>query len=181
MRLLVDKITDISRAYSERLKFEELNYRLNLVDPGSVSPFSSDVLIEYHVSRIDRRVLLGGQLTAELSLQCDRCLVDVPEQLDESFSVVLNIVDDEASTKEDLELDDDQINSIIPVDGEIDMFPVLEEQLLLSLPLQCLCQENCSGLCPYCGADLNKADCACEPRYFNNRFGKLKNLKIDPS
>jgi uncharacterized protein len=181
VRLLVDKITDISRAYTLCLAAAELNCMLSQAQEDSSGPFVSDALVTYRLSRADRRLMLDGELAADLTLQCGRCLTTLPGRLHESFAISLNIVDEEGSTEEELELDDEQINSITHVEGEIDLLPVLQEQLLMALPIFSLCGENCSGLCPYCGNDLNKSRCSCEPKHFNNRFGKLKDLKLDPS
>jgi uncharacterized protein len=181
LRLLVDKITDISSAYSLSLNAALLNHHVSLAELGSADPFASDAVINYRLSRIERRLFLDGELSAELALRCGRCLADMVEPLKESFSIVLNVVEKEDTDQEELELDDEQINSIIQLDGEIDLLPVLTEQLLLALPMQSLCSDGCLGLCPYCGIDLNNARCNCEPAHFNNRFGKLKDLKFDPS
>ncbi len=124
---------------------------------------------------------MNGEITADLVLQCGRCLDGLLERLDESFSVALSIVDEENSLEEELELDEERINSITLIDDEVDLLPILLEHVFMALPTHSLCSENCPGLCPYCGADLNIVSCTCEPRHFNNRFGKLKDLKIYPS
>lgn len=181
MRLSVEKITDIGRAYTLELPAIELNRQLDGAGSDASGPFVSGASITYRLSRIDNRLLLEGEVAADLSLQCGRCLAALTGRLNESFSLALTVVDEVHSDDEELELDEDQINSIAQVEGEVDLFPVLQEQLLMSLPTQSLCRENCAGLCPYCGVDLNIDSCNCEPKHFNNRFGKLKGLTLDPS
>ncbi len=180
MRLLVDKITDISSAYTLSLPADELNCQLSQSQEESIGIFVGAALIEYTLARIDRRLLLDGELSADLSLQCARCLTPLTEQVKDSFSLALNIIAEEVRVEEEIELSEDLINSISVVAGEVDLSPVLLEQVLLSLPMHSLCREDCSGLCPTCGVDLNKKECTCEARPFNNRFGKLKGLKLDP-
>jgi uncharacterized protein len=181
VRLSVEKITDVGRACRVSFTADELNRQLSQTQDALPAPFAGDALIDYRLSRVEQRLLLDGEITADLSLQCGRCLTALAERLDESFSIALNIVKEEGPVSEEMELDDEQINSIFLVDGEVDLLPVLQEQLLMSLPMHALCSENCSGLCPYCGANLNISKCSCEPKHFNNRFGKLKDLKLDPS
>ncbi len=181
MRLLVEKITDISKSYMLSLTVEELNSQLKLTQAATTDLFASDALINYRLSRVKGRLLLDGDLSADLSLQCGRCLTGIGGRLNETFSVALNIVDSDEILEEELELDDDQINTIVQVEGKIELLPILTEQLFMSLPIHNLCREDCSGLCPSCGIDLNKNKCTCEPKVFNNRFGKLKDLKLDPS
>ena len=181
MGLLIEKITDISKSYVLSLTAEELNSQLKLTQAETADLFASDALINYRMSRVASRLLLDGDMTADLSLRCGRCLAGFGERLNETFSVALNIVDSPESLEEELELDDEQINAIVQVEGEIDLLPILTEQLFMSLPIHSLCRVDCSGLCPSCGIDLNRNKCTCEPKVFNNRFGKLKGLKLDPS
>jgi len=162
------------------LSADELNRQLFQPQDGSLVSFVSEVVINYQLSRVDRRLLIDGELSTNMAMQCARCLIAITEPLTESFSVAFNIVDTLDSAEEELELDEEQINSISLVDGEVDLLPILVEQVLLSLPVHSLCRENCEGLCPYCGVDLNKSKCVCEPRHFNNRFGKLKDFKLTP-
>ena len=62
---------------------------------------------------------------------------------------------------------------------EIDLMEGIQEQAVLAFPIQPLCQHHCKGLCPKCGANLNKGDCGCDRRSRNSQFAVLKNLKWD--
>jgi uncharacterized protein len=63
-------------------------------------------------------------------------------------------------------------------DGEkIDLTDLVREQILLDLPTQILCQEDCKGLCQKCGANLNEVNCNCEENEIDPRWSALKNLK----
>jgi len=181
VRLAVDKITDISAAYEIRFTAAELNHQLSETTPTLEGPFDNELALGFTVSRVKQRILLSGEYSALLKLECGRCLKNYSSELAESFDLALSLAfEQEAEDQAELELDEDQINQIQVVDGVIDLHPVLLEQVLVRLPLYPCCDENCAGLCPYCGIDLNVADCACEPVPFNNRFGKLKGLKLDP-
>ena len=59
------------------------------------------------------------------------------------------------------------------------MRPVLREQLLLRVPAYVVCREECRGLCPQCGANLNETTCACEPEQAASPWDALKKLKFD--
>lgn len=180
MRLTVDKITDINKSYERDFEAGELNRLLRPSDENTPGPFCDPIRVRFEVSRLKKRVLLEGELEARLSLECGHCLQGYPGQIRDHFSQVLNLdFSPQAEIKEELELDEEQINMVPVVDGELDLKPVLLEQFLIRLPLYPCCKEDCAGLCPHCGADLNKTECGCEPVPFNNRFGKLKDLKID--
>ena len=75
-----------------------------------------------------------------------------------------------------------------PRDGEsyplghhtVDLEPLAREALTLDLPLAPLCAEDCRGLCPTCGADLNQGDCGCPPAAVDTRWGALDALRGQP-
>src|SRR5712671_5730555 len=56
---------------------------------------------------------------------------------------------------------------------------VIKEQVLLALPLKVICQSDCRGLCPNCGANLNHEECRCETHATDPRMAPLARLKQD--
>jgi uncharacterized protein len=70
------------------------------------------------------------------------------------------------------DLDVDAITS-----DELDLKEVVREQILLNLPEQEFCGEDCKGLCQKCGTNLNLIDCKCEETEIDPRWAALKNLK----
>jgi uncharacterized protein len=67
-----------------------------------------------------------------------------------------------------------------PFDGKtIDLDPIVREQVLLALPVTVLCRDDCKGLCPTCGQDLNERDCGhSEKQQIDVRLAKLKDIKL---
>ena len=131
-----------------------------------------------------RRREPGWQLTATLAgsgtLLCSRCLEPVPWQVDESLDLSL-LPAGEVSGGEDVELEDDDLDVVFVSDRVIDLTDVAAEQLMLALPMRVLCREECAGLCPSCGADLNRGEeCSCEPED-DPRWAKLRDLAGPPS
>jgi len=61
----------------------------------------------------------------------------------------------------------------------IDLGEAVAGEIFFSLPMQPLCREDCRGLCPVCGADLNKKSCSCQSDRIDPRWEKLKNFMID--
>jgi uncharacterized protein len=69
---------------------------------------------------------------------------------------------------------------LIPFAGEeIDLREVVQEQVIMAMPLRPLCDEACRGLCQNCGADLNEGSCACPPTDFSIKFSALKSFKAE--
>ena len=63
---------------------------------------------------------------------------------------------------------------------EVDLEPLVREAVLLELPLAPLCQDDCRGLCPQCGADLNEGGCDCPAVETDPRWAALDELRFDP-
>ena len=63
-------------------------------------------------------------------------------------------------------------------EGEtVDCDPLIYEQIVLQIPMKALCREDCRGLCPRCGANLNLSSCSCPDRDVDERLAVLKKLK----
>src|SRR5205823_14521077 len=78
---------------------------------------------------------------------------------------------------EGVELGEDDLDTFA-FDGEsVNLEPFLREQLVLAVPFAPLCREDCKGLCPQCGVDLNSGTCACE-KPIDPRLAALKGLKL---
>ena len=72
---------------------------------------------------------------------------------------------------------DDDVD-FAPFEGdEIDLGELFREQILLAIPMTPLCREECKGLCPVCGADLNAGECSCERGEIDPRWSALADLK----
>jgi uncharacterized protein len=75
--------------------------------------------------------------------------------------------------------------SVTAVEAEISYYEgdgllledVLREQVLLAVPLKAICREDCKGLCPHCGKNLNLAQCSCEEPVEDLRWSGLRELR----
>jgi len=119
-----------------------------------------------------------GEFSTKLAAPCDRCLETgtfaVAEHFDLYYRPAATL-----ETGEEIEIKDEDEIQVGFFDGEeISLEEILREQVLLALPVQRLCREECKGLCPSCGANRNQSVCACSPPEVENRWGALKDLKI---
>jgi uncharacterized protein len=144
------------------------------------------------LERVGRGVLLTGEIQLDVVACCDRCLAEVPQRLPIRF--MLNLVP-EPQAMRDAEDDErgrpaderERAGSFVlgevdeeAFDGQkIDLDPIVREQVLLALPMRVICRDDCKGLCPSCGQDLNVEKCACEPRGVDPRLAVLKNIKLN--
>jgi uncharacterized protein len=115
-------------------------------------------------------VTLKCRVRGTMPFKCDRCLAQKEKVIDEEFShtVVRSLSNEEP--------DDD---FLISQDGILIIDDIIGSDLQLALPQVILCKEDCRGLCPICGADLNYNDCGCQSDSTDPRLQDLKNLLKD--
>ncbi|MEO6656612.1 MAG: DUF177 domain-containing protein [Pyrinomonadaceae bacterium] len=143
---------------------------------GENVTLTSNVVLSGELERIGARAHLGGIIKTEVRLECSRCLEPVEKHLD--FPVRAIFVDsNDEDTGTEAEISDEALDESVVHDGEIDLAEVVREQVLLSLPEQIFCREDCKGLCPKCGANLNLIDCICADDEVDPRWEALKSLK----
>jgi uncharacterized protein len=117
-----------------------------------------------------------GWIKAPLEIDCTRCLTPIEHRLDVAFDATFvgkeMFPEAKETHLEAADLDTDVIEG-----NELDLTQVVREQIMLSLPEQVLCREDCRGICPTCGADLNDGDCKCGGEEIDPRWAALKDLK----
>ncbi len=135
--------------------------KMNLGDDLKVNDFTGTARFD----RTPQGLLLQGSFEAETPLDCVRCLDPFPQSLKWSFTDLYAF--DKRSVSES--------NLLVPEDGQIDLEPLLREYALLEVPINPVCKPECKGLCPVCGANLNKTDCGHRPDT-SSPFSALKDL-----
>jgi uncharacterized protein len=116
-----------------------------------------------------------GSIEGDVALTCRRCLGDASGHVLEEAHLIFA----EAGT-EDLE-DDPDVFLLDDRKAELDLRPALREQWLLHVPGFALCRDDCKGLCPTCGADLNVEPCGCASSAADPRWAGLHKLKGERS
>ena len=180
MRIHLDQIKDtgLSLSYTEPAdRFPVLAEMMQNGECDFLSPISSRL----EVIRIGGIVNVQGEVHAGIHLVCDRCLREFDADLANVFSLTYSQDFDETTGEggEELELSPEELG-LLPVRGEeIDFRDGIQEQIVLALPVRALCSEDCKGLCPQCGADLNEAECGCSKVVPAGKFAALKKLKLE--
>ncbi len=122
-----------------------------------------------------------GQVETSVRLSCGRCLkpLELPVASEFSLTFTRHLPDVEGEDEDDFELSAEDMGLILFEGDEIDLREAVQEQIVMALPLRALCRDECKGLCPKCGADLNEADCGCQRENFNLKFAALKDFKVE--
>jgi DUF177 domain-containing protein len=145
----------------------ELNEdRISIAEPPRVSG---------RIQQTDAKVTVSGEVTAELSLECDRCLKPLRIPVSNAFRVEY-VTPDVYLAGQGAELLDDDLSLSVFNGAALDIDELVREQLLLALPAQALCREDCKGLCPVCGGDRNLKDCSCQETEVDPRWAGLKEI-----
>lgn len=116
-----------------------------------------------------------GHATTRLEMACSRCLEPFEIPVDATFD--LRYVPLAQNTGEgEREVADEDLATAYYREGLLDITDMLREQFQLALPMKPLCTEECRGLCPECGANLNRAACDCAPKWEDPRLAALRGL-----
>jgi uncharacterized protein len=116
-----------------------------------------------------------GQTRARLELDCSRCVESFAVPVEVSFDLRY-VPHDHNSGEGEREIADEDLSTAYYRDGVLDVIDLLREQFQLALPMKPLCAEDCRGLCPTCGANLNRTTCGCAPKWEDPRLAPLKSL-----
>ena len=120
------------------------------------------------------RFRLVGAVQTVLELACSRCLEPFELPVDAEFDI--RYLPQSENTGEEREVEDDDLAVAFYRDEAIDLGQLLEEQFYLALPMKPLCRDECKGLCPNCGVNLNVETCDCQVRWEDPRLAGLKAL-----
>src|SRR5687768_8281814 len=131
--------------------------------------------VELRAHSVGEGILVRGRIRTRLELECRRCLTPVEHEIDDSVEMLFEPIADE---EEEVALDG-EVYPLPPRGDTIDLRPALREQLLLRVPDYVECGEDCRGLCPQCGTDLNRATCSCVPEKGPSPWDALTKLKFD--
>lgn len=96
--------------------------------------------------------------------ECRRCLAPLEEKLTVDFDEIY-------------ERDPEDREAFTIVNDQINLLPMVRENILLAIPLGPLCREDCPGFCPHCGRDLSEGECNCDNTVTDARWSALDNLK----
>ncbi len=181
----VDALEEANQPFEADLPREFLDGVLR-ADPPTEFHAAGAAHLSGKATRLGRKVLVRARAAVPLKGQCKRCLkpVDVDEQLD----LIRTWVPQEQAHQgehherrgEEMEatFDPGTVDEEAYAGKEIDLSPAVREQILLSMPESPLCREDCKGLCPKCGKDLNESECGCDRTVIDPRWGALKGIQL---
>jgi uncharacterized protein len=122
-------------------------------------------------------IRIRGHLRVRMQSECDRCLEPAEFPIDSNFDLFYRPAK-RAGYEEEVEIDEGESEIAFYEGGGVKLEDVLREYVLLSLPMQRICREDCHGICPVCGQNRNLVACGCEPKPADDRWSALKKLQV---
>lgn len=118
------------------------------------------------------KVLVRGSLRATLRGPCRRCLNPVDQEFEEHMAVLY-------APPEEIQGADEDVRPLEPLGHLLDVTDAVREEAILGAPRYVLCDPDCKGLCPRCGANLNETECDCASEEPDPRWNALRELVED--
>ena len=161
-------ILDLKSVFLNESSVLEQSYSFSMADVviDGIHPFVSPVVTQIRAENRAGIVRLFLAAVFDLAKPCDRCGADVTRNFQMKFEHYLAV-----------SLSGDQNDDYIETpDYTIDIDGLVRDDILLELPSKYLCSDECKGLCPKCGANLNEKACGCTAKETDPRLEALRKL-----
>jgi uncharacterized protein len=164
MKIVIGKlfVNKDFESFSEEISVSEIGFEKFLVKRFGVCNVSLNIYL------VDDKEFIDFKYELDIVYTCARCLIEVNRHMSESFSREILSEGDKFS---------EDVGVLIVNDRIIDTEAILLESLFINLEPNVICNENCKGLCPKCGINLNEEECDCNLNEIDPRLEKLISLK----
>ena len=164
--------------FEERIAPGAIDFGSDIRQSGDLSTTGRAQLVREHHGKhqLINDIRIAGDLRTRVELACARCLEPIAHEIDRKFDLLYRPQGSDAGKEE---------MSVTAAEAEISYYQgegllledVLREQVLLAVPLKAICREDCKGLCPHCGQNLNQRQCTCAEPLDDPRWAALKDIR----
>jgi uncharacterized protein len=168
-------VKDAPEGYSEYTE-DVLPSDVELCDEEGLA-FPRPVHVTARLTREGNKFYVHGTVGTTVLMPCARCLGEAQTAVNGEFDGIFHWkqshntfvhISDEG--------DEHQFGGAV-----LDLSPLVREAVIMAIPIAPLCQPDCAGLCPHCGADLNKEKCTCDDNNIDPRWSALEKLRKQAS
>jgi len=160
-------VSNILKAEGSRIDINDTLELKNMEFNGDYYQFNGPIKVVGSILNIGNVLRLNADVKAEIIVQCYRCNKEMVESI--SFPLEEALVKNNAATITD--------EDAVRFDGNrIDLSEVIVSNIILNMSMKYLCSQECKGLCPKCGVDLNTNQCDCQEETIDPRLEILKKL-----
>lgn len=157
---------------------KDRNWLQSIFGDVGESDFTLDEIhITCNIRKLQQSVFVSGAIDTVIHLPCSRCLETALLPVSTPFRYTLVPAAPEES-REEVELSEEDLEYGYYEGETVDCDPLIYEQIVLQIPMKVLCTEDCRGLCPDCGTNLNLEACNCLSERVDERLAVLKKLKL---
>ena len=164
---LTDVLTSEGKTEEQQVVIEMTSFSNGLEEYMIVEKSPLDLKIS-NMSKGKARV--EGKAKIVLKMNCDRCLKEVDEVLN------LDIFREVFAPDEIAESTDEKSDQTFMEGYQLNVEDLINDEILLSLPMKVLCKEDCKGICNTCGQNLNKGSCDCEDTSLDPRMSVIRDV-----
>ena len=165
----IPMLIDLKKYFSNENMAQQINYSIDLsgVEIDGHKPFVTPVHIVGDIRAFASSAELHVTVSYAFSMPCNRCLAETRKELSHSIShVLVNKLNEE-----------EDFDDYIVVEGDtLDLDDLIYSDVILLTPSKYVCSEDCKGLCPTCGKNLNEGECACDKQHTDPRLEALRQL-----
>jgi len=164
--------------FSQEFRPEAIDFGPDIAQQTPLNTRGRAELVPEHRGRgkTVQDIRLVGDFSTRIELPCARCLEPVQRDLANAFDLIYRPLGADAGVEE---------RSVQGAETDIGYYQgegllledVLREQVLLAVPIKAICREDCKGLCPRCGKNLNVEPCQCFEPLEDPRWATLKEIK----
>jgi len=139
---------------------------------GEKIPFATPVQVTGQVVNTGYAFLVSGTVDTVLQVPCSRCLEIFAYPLGTDFTALFR-----EESVPPAAADEDTAVEAYPFSGDsIDLTDIVQESIVLAVPMKPVCREDCRGLCPQCGQNRNTGECTCQEEQGDPRLAVLQRL-----
>ena len=152
----------------------EFSFREPVAEVNLGKDFSGEVEVDVMLEKSGKQLYVKATVRAGGMFSCDRCTNPFSLAVRSTFQMlyVWGTADGELLDPSEVQV----IPAGLPV---VDLADDVRQTVLLAVPLKLLCKEECKGLCPRCGADLNKESCTCPSEALDARWETLRRFRTE--
>ena len=166
---MVIDVSSILKEFGGKISFDDKAEISDLNFGGGDYRFKESLNVKGGISNTGGTLALRAEVSGVMETQCARCMKDIDVPIDFELSETLMRNDDGIVIPED--------EDIIVFEGNtVSLDEIIENSFITNLSPRYLCSEDCKGLCPKCGADLNEGDCGCVDDDIDPRWAALADM-----
>jgi uncharacterized protein len=173
-----DLLFDVSQMRESRARIDRTCPPDALPSDQDVYRIVAPIVLRCEVRKDRQQYRVTGRIQTTLELVCSRCLDGFPLKVDEALDVLF-LPHAENQIEGDRAVEDEDLSTAYYRDQVLGLGQLMQEQFYLVVPMKPLCGDDCKGLCPVCGINLNTGSCQCHPTWVDPRLAVLEQLKKD--